>query len=140
MNALSAPFGGKPDLYASTANEIKLRERIETLEEENRQLREVMRPKMQFAAEWHLSRQQSQFLALIYSRTLVTYDQIIVAFDIKTQDDGNDSQNHIKVVASNVRKKLAPFGIEFHTVYGVGYAADSENKARIRAGIITPEL
>ena len=117
-----------------------LRERNEILEEENRQLREMLRPKMQFKPEWGLSRQQSQLLALIYSRAVVSYDQIAIAFDIKHSDDGNDDCNHAKVVAHYIRKKLAPFDIDFHTVHGTGYAMDSENKARVRAGIIAPEL
>ena len=118
-----------------------LRERNEILEEENRQLREMLRPKMQFVPEWRLSRQQSQLLALIYSRAIVTYGQIVVAFDINRRgEDGEDHCSQAKVVAFNVRKKLAPFNIEFHTVSGTGYAMDSENKARVRAGIIAPEL
>lgn len=135
--ALAAPFGGKRDIYSDAARTMKLQERIEILEEENRQLRKMMQPSLQFVPEWKLTAQQGQLLALIYSRALVTYDQIVVAFDIRRQVDGNDDQNHVKVVAHHVRRKLAPFGIKFTTVFGVGYAADSENKARIRAGLLS---
>lgn len=114
-----------------------MRDRIETLEEENRQLREMMRPVLQFVPEWRLSEQQSRLLAMIYNRQLANYEQIVVAFDIQRRADGNDDQNHVKVVAHYLRKKLKPHGIKFNTVWGVGYAADSENKARIRAGIIS---
>jgi len=128
-------------MYATMlTTEYELRTRVEILEEENRQLRGMMRPKMQFTPEWGLSRQQSQLLALIYSRAMASYEQIEVALDIARGEDGGGHETHVKVVAHNVRKKLAPFNIDFHTVHGTGYAMDSENKARVRAGIITPDL
>ena len=118
-----------------------MRDRIEELEETVRQLRDIMRPKMQFTPDWCLTRQQAQVLALIYSRQLVPVAQCVEALGRQDNEgEGFDAANHVKVVVNHLRRKLRPVYIDFHTLYGQGYALDSENKTRVRAGIIAPEL
>lgn len=116
-----------------------MRDRIEELEEENRQLRQMMRPNLQFKPELALCQQEARLLALLYERPLANYEQIAAAFEIVHLGpaDGVDERKHVGVVAHRLRRKLKPHGIKFNTIWGVGYAADSENKARIRAGIIS---
>lgn len=125
-----------------TAQNLKLRDQVETLEETIRQLREIMRPKVLFTGEWKLSKQEAALLAALYSRPNPSDDQLIEALG---RDDfhehlGSDRVNHLRVAIVHVRRKLEPFGITIHTVRGHGYVLDGENKARVRAGIISAGL
>jgi hypothetical protein len=124
------------------ADNILLSERVDELKETVRQLREIMRPKLSFTSEWSLTKQQAALLAGVYSRPVATNDQCIEALGRNDFHDqlGNDKLNHMKVVMHNLRRKLEPFDIRIRTLHRQGYSMDSENKARVRAGIISTGL
>lgn len=121
---------------------IRLQDQVDTLEETVRQLRAIMRPNTAFISDWRLSKQQTSLLAFVYGRQVATNLQCIEALGRSDFHEqlGPDKLNHLKVVMHNLRRKLEPFDITIHTVHRQGYAIDSENKARVRAGIISAGL
>jgi hypothetical protein len=118
----------------------KLRARIETLEEENLQLREdTAKVDATFCA--FLSRTQVALLMAIYKRSalsqyVATYahlDHITEAFGQYNRYGGEMHQTvRTKVAVFKLRNKLKPYGIEIKTWRGVGYYFDDENKAKLK--------
>jgi DNA-binding response OmpR family regulator len=112
-----------------------LRERIEELEEEIRQLRADM---VQTDATFMgvLTRQQIALLNGIYNRKVANYqyiDQVMAANGNFNRCDAKDLEKpRSKVAIHNLRKRLKPHGIEIKTWRGVGYYLDDENKAKLK--------
>lgn len=112
-----------------------LRERIEELEEEIRQLRADM---VQTDATFMgvLTRQQIALLNGIYNRKVANYqyiDQVMAANGNFNRGDAKDLEKpRSKVAIHNLRKRLKPYGIEIKTWRGIGYYLDDENKAKLK--------
>ena len=113
----------------------QLRNRIEELEEENRQLREDMRqPENPFIKI--LSRQQAALLMGIYKRQPATYAYL----DNLTEEHGKynryEGEMHItlrtKVAVWKLRNVLRSCDIEINVLRGVGYYLDDENKSKLK--------
>lgn len=123
----------------------KLQERIETLEEEIRQLRgDAIEVDGTLAGI--LTRQQLALLLAIIKRPVTTYSYL----DHVTEDHGKynryEGEMHqtlrTKVAVWKLRQRLKPHGIEIKTWRGVGYYLDEENKVKLKAlmekkGILT---
>jgi hypothetical protein len=113
----------------------QLRERIEELEEELRQLREAIAPADNPFLRV-MSRQNAALLMGLYSRRTATY-ALLDAIGSETgrlgRGEGEDYAHHrVKVAMHKLRKKLREHGIEFYTVTGIGYYLDDENKAKLK--------
>ena len=111
----------------------KLRERIETLEEEIRQFHEDSAD-IDSIFTGVLSRQQLALLMAINKRPLAPYSFL----DHVTEDHGKYNRYEgamhqtlrTKVAVWKLRQKLKPYGIEIKTWRGVGYYLDDDNKAK----------
>lgn len=105
----------------------ELRARIETLEEENRQLRAALKPELAFPRAWRLSRQQAAVLGCLYAKPgYHTLARLHVA--ILGADSENDPY-HVRTLISLARPKLRAVGIEIVTVHCQGYALAPEGRA-----------
>ena len=113
----------------------KLRERIETLEEEIRQFHEDSAD-IDSIFTGVLSRQQLALLMAINKRPLAPYSYL----DHVTEDHGKYNRYEgamhqtlrTKVAVWKLRQKLKPYGIEIKTWRGVGYYLDDDNKAKLK--------
>lgn len=111
-----------------------LYERIAVLEEELRQLREAIAPADNPLLRI-MPRQHAALLMGLYSRRTATY-ALLDAIGAETghlgRGEGEDYAHHrVKVAMHKLRKKLREHGIEFHTITGVGYYLDDENKTKV---------
>ena len=113
----------------------KLRERIETLEEEIRQFHEDSAD-IDSIFTGVLSRQQLALLMAINKRPLAPYSYL----DHVTEDHGKYNRYEgamhqtlrTKVAVWKLRKKLKLYGIEIKTWRGVGYYLDDDNKEKLK--------
>jgi DNA-binding response OmpR family regulator len=114
----------------------ELRERIEELEEEVRQLREDM---VQTNATFlhFLSKNQMKILMGIYSRPVADYaylDRLTEQSDrYNRYTDINHEALRNRVSIWKLRQKMREYGIEIKTWRGIGYYLDDENKAKLKA-------
>lgn len=114
----------------------KLRDRIEELEEEVRQLRAELVP-VNGTFLGFLTKQETTLLMGIYSREVANYAYL----DRITEDPDRYSRytdiNHellrSRVSVWKLRKKMRERGIEIKTWRGIGYYLDEENKAKLKA-------
>jgi hypothetical protein len=113
----------------------ELRDRIETLEEEIRQLHEdSISVDGTFACV--LSRQQLALLMAISKRPLTTYaylDHVTEDYGKYNRYEGEMHQTlRTKVAVWKLRQRLKPYGVEIKTWRGIGYYLDDENKAKLK--------
>jgi len=112
-----------------------LRERIEELEEEIRQLRADMVQTDPFLMGI-LTRQESIVMRGILSRKVASYvylDQLTMeSCRLGRYDTSIHAQLRCKVAIYKIRNKLKPYGIEIKTWRGIGYYLDDENKAKLK--------
>lgn len=104
--------------------ESQLRERIEYLEEENRQLRQVQKDEqtiLRYMVVFDVSRRNAMVLDQLMRRMGITHETEMVG-------DGS-----LKVYIHYLRRKLARFDIFIHALRGTGYRLTDDNKARVRA-------
>lgn len=111
---------------------MNLAERCDYLEEENRQLRAMLRGSddARFPAQWRLSAGEKRILrSLISSIDGFRTSEALHAVGSLSE---STSENLVPVLVCNLRKKLRPFGVEIHTIWGQGYKIDQRSK-----GIVT---
>ena len=113
----------------------ELRERIEELEEEVRQLRSDMVP-TDATFLGFLTRNETTLLMGIYSRPVADYaylDRITENPDKYSRyTDINHESLRARVSVWKLRKKMRMLGIEIKTWRGIGYYLDDENKAKLK--------
>jgi len=118
----------------SDATIRQLRERIDMLEEEMRQLRQDIVPVNNPFLRM-FSYQHSALLLGIYSKNLSTYaflDAICSNTGRINRGEGEDYARHrVKVALHKLKKKLRLHGIEVCTRRGLGYYLDDENRAKL---------
>lgn len=96
-----------------------LRDRCETLEEENRQLRETLAPIRVFPKEWKLRPAHHRILScFLQSPNGVRTDAQLRA--VACHSDA-ECPSIIKMQISYLRKLVKPHGVEIKTRWGVGY-------------------
>jgi cob(I)alamin adenosyltransferase len=112
----------------------QLRERIDLLEEQIRQLREDLVP-VNNPFLHTFSRQHAALLLGIYSKRLATYaylDAICSKTGHINRGEGDDyARRRVKVAIFKLKKKLRALGVEISTRRGLGYYLDDENKAKV---------
>lgn len=102
----------------------QLKDRIDELEEEVRQLRETAGITL---PEFGLTDSEWQIIGPLFKRhragqePAISHDQIHTLYKPR-QADADDTDPHtIKVLVSRARKKLKPYGWEIQPIYGKGY-------------------
>jgi hypothetical protein len=113
----------------------QLRERVEELEEEIRQLRaDMVQTDTHFMGI--LTRQESIVMRGILSRKIASYvylDQLTMeSCRLGRYGEEVNMRVRCKVAIYKIRNKLKPYGIEIKTWIGVGYYLDDENKAKLK--------
>jgi hypothetical protein len=121
---------------SNDANTIReLREQVEELKEELRQLRADIAPTDDTFAGV-LTRQQVALLMSIQNRKIASYpyiDQVLAGQGNFGRGNGEETEQlRSKVSIYNLRQRLKPYGIEIKTWRGVGYYLDDENKAKLK--------
>jgi DNA-binding response OmpR family regulator len=117
-----------------------LRERIDYLEEEIRQLKSDLRPiKNLFAGKFGLTAQQACIMHMLYNSPtgVCTQGQLDRVTEANGRELRNPSDGHVtirtKVAICKVRKHLAPYGVEIQTVWGYGYGLLPVDKDKLTA-------
>ncbi|MEM6384353.1 MAG: hypothetical protein AAF739_16905 [Pseudomonadota bacterium] len=128
---------GRSKRLLDSAIEIRrLRERIDLLEEELRQLRESLKPpetlRIQIADAFRLSRVQASILATLFGARSVTTERLMMLVDtVTTGNPDRDLLNIVRGHVSGLRKALSPHCIEIESVYGDFYRLPAASKTRI---------
>lgn len=107
-----------------------LRERIEMLEEENRQLKALLSPPMIFPSSWKLSPQEARLLAALYAHVgFVAPERLRVAI---VGVDGEQGNRYHQVVLVRLRQKVEPLGVTFVTKYCIGVCLLPEGRVIVQ--------
>lgn len=119
---------------ASSPTERRLRDRIDELEEEVRQLKDG-KSGIVFPSEWRLTAANSRALQALYQAPhgLLSNTQIFNA--VRLWADGGDEYALVRVQVHKMRKKLTPFGVEIKLRWGQGYELPANSKAIIKAAL-----
>ena len=116
-----------------------LRERVDELEEQVRQLREQLVPPLAFPAEWRLTANESSVLAFLYARSPHPMSKERVLAAVWGHCDDCPGEKIVDVVLSKTRAKLRPAGIVIETRWGDGFALPRESR-KILAGLIAESM
>jgi hypothetical protein len=114
-----------------------LRDRIEYLEEELRQLREDISPiNNPFNGRFGLTRQQAAIAFAIYRHTSVSGPHLDRVTELHSRatagTDYGMVANRTKVALCKVRKAFRKIKVEVVTIHGIGYRISLEHKDRLR--------
>jgi hypothetical protein len=119
-------------------NEIQiLRDRIDELEEQLRQLQETLVPeKNPFAIIIGNSRQQAALLLGLYKLKFASYKYLdCITEQTSTSSrktEGANITNRTKVAVFKIRRKLKKYGIKIHASWGEGYYLDDVSYAKLQ--------
>jgi two-component system cell cycle response regulator CtrA len=121
---------------------VDLQRQNELLEDEVAELREKVRslealiaPDIIVPIEWGLTGKEGLLLSLLVGRELVSKDYAIQAMYALNHDDDIPDQKIVDVFVCKIRKKLTPFGVTIHTVWGKGYTLDQSTRQRLKSQI-----
>jgi hypothetical protein len=116
----------------------ELRERVDELEEELRQLKDSLAPPDNpFIGKFGLTKQLAAVLFCLYRTEIATtehLDAVTARYgQVYAGRKGDDWAITVrtKVAVTKLRKKLKPYGVEFETVWGVGYSMGPEDKVKL---------
>jgi DNA-binding response OmpR family regulator len=114
---------------------ISDRERIEELEEENRQLRALLQLDDTTAYDGlRLTAQQRVVLAALCRGTgVLPISYLLDCLDRAGRRGTAHARDHLGVVVHRLRRKLEPHGIHIRTEWGVGLSIPLEDKAVLHA-------
>lgn len=117
----------------------RLRDRVEELEEENRQLREQLSPRVSLSNSIgvRLTQVEENILNMLIARSpnIVTHE-VLSEYSrdgVTPRVEELASCNQAKVYVCKIRKKIAPIGVEIATHWGQGFSLDKANAAKLRA-------
>lgn len=111
----------------------RLRERIEELEEQVRQLREALAPRIIWPLEWGLRPFERAILSAIHACAgIATYERLVAAL---WHEERDDPYALLKVHVWNTRRKLAAIGVDIATVRGIGYRLPPASRAILDAAL-----
>lgn len=112
----------------------QLRDRINLLEEQIRQMRRDLLP-ADTTLSGILSYQQASLAMAIYNKSLATYaylDHVTAETGRYLRAEGGEYERlRMKVAVFKLRKNLRKHGVEVSTRRGVGYYFDDENRAKL---------
>jgi DNA-binding response OmpR family regulator len=108
-------------------------ERIEYLEEENRQLRDMLLPTLSFPTSWRLRPRELIVLRALYAGRgrIVPHERLLAL--------GWPDEVPVKaytVTVSNLRLRLLSRGVDIITAHGVGYGLTDIGVAILRKALI----
>lgn len=123
-----------------TENDIrKLRDEVDLLREELRQLRDKLcPPDNPFLGKLRLTAQEAAVLLCLYKSDIATteaLDAVTLTYGYKNNVRSSEElclYLRTKVVVCKIRAKLKVHGIKFKCVFRVGYSMDFENKTKLR--------
>ena len=129
---------------APSQSERQLRDRVEVLEEQNRQLRARLRDmtdaghSLRYRRAFRLTASEATILGMLIRCGEASYQNLFEAIysdaDLATIDD---PQNAVRTHVKRLRRKTRPHGIDFDTVYGFGFAISEEARAAARRKLET---
>ncbi|HUZ66817.1 MAG TPA: winged helix-turn-helix domain-containing protein [Beijerinckiaceae bacterium] len=114
---------------------LALRERVDELEEEVRQLREQLVPPLAFPAEWRLTAVESSVLAFLFARSPHPMSKERVLAAVWGHCVDSPSEKMVDVVVSKLRVKLKDVGIVIDTHWGNGLALSPPSRALVAQSI-----
>lgn len=119
------------------SSEKKLRERISELEEELVQLKEHLVPSQNpFFGRFGLTPQLAAILWALYCKEMASNEQLdAVTAEYgkeKRSDEGANINLRTKVALCKLRRKLEPHGIQFQTIWGIGYRMNVASKQKLK--------
>ena len=114
-----------------------LRERIEELEEELRQIKEgICPPSNPFIGKMRMTLQLASLLWVLYKTpgvvTIGRLNVITREYGHRKPGDGSNTSNCTKVRITHLRHKLKRYGVKINNVWGVGYTINPEDKAKLK--------
>lgn len=138
MMALMKYPAGVPWPAAASSDLELLRDRIEELEEELRQLKDSLKPKSEFYTlfprDWQLTKTQARYLGLLYKTPgMVTRERILT---VANGPGHNLFEKTVDVHMYLLRKKLRPHGITIDVVRGVGFELSDQSRARVQRAML----
>jgi DNA-binding response OmpR family regulator len=113
----------------------ELRARNDLLEEEIRQLRKTLAPRLLFPLSWHLNRGETSVLACLYVSPDGFRSSVMLRTCAETFSADSDGAKVVSVRIFNLRNKLRPFGIRIITRHGEGYVLPPDSHAIIEAAV-----
>lgn len=111
------------------------RERIDLLEEELRQAKDLARPVVMFPAAWRLQPSEQRILFTLFQAPggFATHERLFEAG--RKWAEGESAMELVRVRVHSARPKLRPFGIEIKTRWGHGYELTAASRAIIKAAL-----
>lgn len=111
---------------------VSLQEQVDTLIEENRQLRSLLgavdgdKAIKAYCQAFQLAYSQAQLLAIIAKARTASIERILAVYQTK-HDGVGATVDLIRVHIHHIRKQLAGSGVWIRTLWGVGYTMDAES-------------
>lgn len=121
-----------------TSQVRSLRERIDYLEEEIRQMREIlMPPDNPFLGRFGLSPQQATVINALYKNNgelpAKRLDQLMIEFAHQDRSEIlTHSYGRARVAVSHTRRKLSRYGVSIVHHHGFGYRISQDDKQRLK--------
>ena len=107
----------------------RLRDRIDYLEEENRQLHERLAKYVTLPTKWRLNRSEATVFGELISTSVVSKERIMDAlYGHRPDCDWPESGKIIDVHICNLRRKLKPFNVRIDTVHSRGWMLAEREK------------
>ncbi len=113
-------------------NQESLRGRIEELEEENRQLKDLLSPPVSFPIAWRLSPQECRLLSALFTHERLSHDVARAALQSRSD---TPCQSLVSANICHLRRKLKPMGIEIINIAWFGYAITQASRPIIRGAL-----
>lgn len=114
------------------------RDRIEYLEEENRQLRDKIAEltgrdiAREARCKLGLTPSESAIFALLLRCGMATHDQLQALVYEEADVDLARPYEAVRSHMKRMRRRIRPLGIDFKTVYSMGYEMTEDNRVRAR--------
>lgn len=107
---------------------MNLAERCESLEEENRKLKDMLRGSddARFPNKWRLSVGEKRVLRALVSSIdgFRSHEALLQAAALRD----NVGIGIVAVLIHRIRQKLKPYGVEINCIWGQGYRIDQKSK------------
>lgn len=104
-----------------------LEARVQVLEDENLLLREALGMTWDSPREWKLTPMEAKFTGILMRVQIAPRERLMTALYAHTADPPNDQI--IPIMASHIRHKIRPFGLDIRCQKGSGYYLAEIDKA-----------
>lgn len=116
----------------------KLEARNDELEEQVRQLKEILGLTIEVPLVFGLTSHEAQLFGLLLKRDIVTKEMGLTLLYGNRPDGDTPEIKIIDVYICKLRAKIEAFGIKVETVWGRGYRMSAEAKAKANSYLETP--